>query len=808
MKKIYILLMTVLVAATGWSKTTTWVGGANTNWDNPANWDNGVPAANDIVIFPTDVTSTITRVAQGGSLTLQGLLIQGNSSIRLVNTVARVITIANGAAFTDFGIDGGAQLTLGTNIDLTLASGAAGNPTAASINGDLIIEPNRTYDSDNLNVLSNVEGLIQNSGTVLGTAARLQFTSGSAYLHRRNAGAVPLATWNANATTSIEGVINVAPSGLNQVFGNFTWNSPSQAINYSFGGALTTINGDFTINSTGTGSIRLKNIEAGTTATTVAGDYIQTGGTLFIVGTSNNHNLNIRGNFDMSGGTLTRGGASGTATVMFAGTAVQTFTKTAGTISNAINFTINPNAKVDFGTSVLSGSTGTFALSAGGKIITANANGLGAAGSIQMTRTFSSGADYEFQGATTGVFTTSTPNTVRDLIINNSANGGDVLLDQPLTVNRNLVLTEGMITTENNLLTLGAAATASAPTITSFVNGPLAKVFGPPLTGFTFPVGKAGEGYRTIGITAPSGPATFRAEFFRSNPGGGTLGAGITQISACEYWDLTRTGGGAGITARVTLSWESTSPCGSSGLYVTNPATLRVAHLVGSTWMNEGRSASTGDNVSGTVTSQNAVNTFSPFTLASSTSLENPLPVVFANVKAFEKNSGVQIEWSNLTEKDVASYSIERSSNGTDYSSIGQQLPTSNQNDKADYSAFDANPAAGVNYYRIKAEETTGKIVYSKVLSVNLGTAGKGLKVYPNPVKGNQVNVTISNIKRGQYTLRVVNTAGQDVFRQVINNQGSTLTQTIDLPSSIKAGVYNMLIVGNDYRETKTFIVQ
>jgi hypothetical protein len=327
-------------------------------------------------------------------------------------------------------------------------------------------------------------------------------------------------------------------------------------------------------------------------------------------------------------------------------------------------------------------------------------------------------------------------------------------------------------------------------------------------TAFTFPVGKAGEGYRTIGIGTPSGNATFRAEFFRSNPGGGTLGAGITQISACEYWDLNRTGGGAGVTARVTLSWESTSPCGSSGLYVTNPVTLRVSHLVGTTWVNEGRSASTGDNTAGTVTSQNAVSTFSPFTLASSTALENPLPVLFANVKAYEKNGGVQIDWSNLTEKDVAGYSVERSSNGSEYTSIAQQLPLSNQNDKVDYSAFDANPLQGISYYRIKAVETTGKIVYSKVLSVSLGSANKGMSIYPNPVRGNQVSIRLSNLKRGQYNLHVVNTAGQDIHRQAINNQGSTLTQTIDLPASIKAGVYNMIITGSDYRETKTFIVQ
>jgi hypothetical protein len=202
------------------------------------------------------------------------------------------------------------------------------------------------------------------------------------------------------------------------------------------------------------------------------------------------------------------------------------------------------------------------------------------------------------------------------------------------------------------------------------------------------------------------------------------------------------------------------------------------------------------------------VNSFSPFALGSSTSLENPLPVIFANVKAYEKNGGVQIDWSNLTEKDVAGYDVERSTNGSDFTSISHQLPTSNQNDKVDYTAFDANPAQGVSYYRIKAQETTGKIEYSKILSVTIGSSNQSLRLYPNPVKGNQITISMSNIKRGQYTLRVINAAGQDVFKQVINNQTTSLTQTLDLPATIKAGVYNMVIHGDNYRETKTFIVQ
>ncbi|HUM66080.1 MAG TPA: hypothetical protein PLV32_09550, partial [Chitinophagaceae bacterium] len=431
MKKVYFLLAAVLLVATAWSKTTTWTGGANTAWDNAANWDNGVPANGDHVIFPNNTSVNLTRVAFGGNLNLASLTILGNSTVRFSNSVIRTITITNGPAGADFVIDAGADLTIGAGLSLTLGSGTAGNPTSATIDGTLIVESGRTVDADNANVLTTVNGIIQNSGWVYGHAARLSFAAGSAYIHARNGGGIPRAAWDTNSTCSVEGFVNSVVSDLNQTFGNFTWNSPLQTSNFNFSGGLSTVKGDFTVANTGSGSIRLKNTGTPTT-TIVQGDYIQTGGTLLLVGSSGTHTLRVNGDFTMTGGTLSRGGTPGAnsnANVAFVGGVPQVFTKDpSAVISNAINFSIPTGSIVDFGTSELDGSTGAFVLSAGGKIITAHSEGLGPNGSIQMTRTFNSGADYEFQGESTGVFATTSSNIIRDLIINNSVNGQKVVL--------------------------------------------------------------------------------------------------------------------------------------------------------------------------------------------------------------------------------------------------------------------------------------------------------------------------------------------------------------------------------------------
>ena len=95
-----------------------------------------------------------------------------------------------------------------------------------------------------------------------------------------------------------------------------------------------------------------------------------------------------------------------------------------------------------------------------------------------------------------------------------------------------------------------------------------------------------------------------------------------------------------------------------------------------------GTSASTGSNAAGTITSGNALTTFSPFALASSYAAENPLPILFSDVKAYEKNNGIQVEWTNLAEENLANYFVERSSDGRHFTATPLQMPLNNRGEK------------------------------------------------------------------------------------------------------------------------------
>jgi hypothetical protein len=186
----------------------------------------------------------------------------------------------------------------------------------------------------------------------------------------------------------------------------------------------------------------------------------------------------------------------------------------------------------------------------------------------------------------------------------------------------------------------------------------------------------------------------------------------------------------------------------------------------------------------------------------------NPLPVLFANEKAYEKNNGVQVEWSNLTEKDIGSYTIERSANGTDFSPVTSTQPKSNQSDRADYSVLDPTTLSDVKYYRISAVELSGRIIYTKTLRVEASHGATSVALYPNPVVNHQLTVSFTGIQRGEYRLSVISVSGQQVYQKTLVIQGSAMTANLVLPAQIKPGIYSLLIKGLNSSESRSFLIQ
>ncbi len=184
------------------------------------------------------------------------------------------------------------------------------------------------------------------------------------------------------------------------------------------------------------------------------------------------------------------------------------------------------------------------------------------------------------------------------------------------------------------------------------------------------------------------------------------------------------------------------------------------------------------------------------------------LPAHFGNVKAYQQGSGIRIDWSNLTENDVANYQVERSANGQSFSSLTTINASVNNGSRADYSYFDAVPVSGINFYRIRYFELSGKILYSTVIKVNTKGGAIGIVTYPNPVTDGQLSLQTTGLNKGQYMLRVFDAAGQQVHKQLLNLYDGAATEVIQLPLTLKPGMYNLQLSGGEVKLAKSFIIK
>ncbi|MCC6460296.1 MAG: hypothetical protein IT260_07480 [Saprospiraceae bacterium] len=299
-----------------------------------------------------------------------------------------------------------------------------------------------------------------------------------------------------------------------------------------------------------------------------------------------------------------------------------------------------------------------------------------------------------------------------------------VLLNTQLSLNSgaNLYLTNGhLITSAQNLLTLGAGSSVIGGSLSSYVKGPMRKAGN---TAFTFPIGKTNT-FAPGAISAPAAVTdTFTAEYY-DDPYVNTLDfvAPLVRVSLVEHWQLARKSGASPV--QVTLSWVNGTFSGINDLL-----SLTVARFDGTNWVNTGGTA-TGTTTAGSIQSD-AITLFDWFTFGAKAGGFNPLPIELKTFTATARREQVDLEWITASEKNNAYFGVERSADGLLFSEIGRKTGAGTSFDDNTYTFSDLAPMTGLNYYRLRQVDLDGQFTYSPVRVVQIGQTGR-LLLFPSP---------------------------------------------------------------------------
>lgn len=349
-------------------------------------------------------------------------------------------------------------------------------------------------DSIYLNVAVSISGTLRNQGKLGGTPS-LTIASGGTYEHAQNNGSIPLCNWSTGSTCKVTGYESGAkPNNSNQNYHHFVWDCPNQTSNVDLAMTGNTIGGNFTVNGSGVARVQLTSpsdyaapitimgniyVTAGQFASNGSGsladivvntygDIIVTGGNFSVSrGSGTNVLWNLYGNFSVTNATLQNsGGVSRTQKLLFAKAGTQSITLTNvqyGGGTAPFTMEVKSGSTLNMGTNVVSSSnSGSFIIDAGGTVETGNPGGI--AGSIQCLGTsngggnsFSTEANYTFNGSVAQFTSTAMPVTVNNLVVNNAAG---VALSQATTINGTLRLVAGVF--DNTIpFTLGPGGSIS-----------------------------------------------------------------------------------------------------------------------------------------------------------------------------------------------------------------------------------------------------------------------------------------------------------------------------------------------------------
>lgn len=142
---------------------------------------------------------------------------------------------------------------------------------------------------------------------------------------------------------------------------------------------------------------------------------------------------------------------------------------------------------------------------------------------------------------------------------------------------------------------------------------------------------------------------------------------------------------------------------------------------------------------------------------------QTSLPVTLLKFTAAHEGKLNELNWSTSEEINSSYFSIERSSDGRDFISIGKVLAKGNIATQADYIFTDGTFKNGINYYRLKIVDKDGRFTYSNIQSVNT-LAFFNVTITGNPIKGKLLSVKINTEKEAQLQISLVSTNGQ-VFK-------------------------------------------
>ncbi|MCO6498103.1 MAG: T9SS type A sorting domain-containing protein [Chitinophagaceae bacterium] len=187
---------------------------------------------------------------------------------------------------------------------------------------------------------------------------------------------------------------------------------------------------------------------------------------------------------------------------------------------------------------------------------------------------------------------------------------------------------------------------------------------------------------------------------------------------------------------------------------------------------------------------------------------EEPKPMEFTQAIASLQGDDIVIQWATINEKNIKDYTVEHSTNGVRFTESPLMTGAINQT-VADYRQVIRNPSGNIHYYRVRANHVDGNYTFSEVLKIEVPHKKTLVSMYPNPAPSSNVQVKLTQVPIGVYTINLYNSFGRIVHTQNELIKANSGNIKLNTRNSVPNGLYRIEITGPEgYRTTQSILIR
>ncbi len=154
------------------------------------------------------------------------------------------------------------------------------------------------------------------------------------------------------------------------------------------------------------------------------------------------------------------------------------------------------------------------------------------------------------------------------------------------------------------------------------------------------------------------------------------------------------------------------------------------------------------------------------------------------------------LKWDVVNEQIVHSYILERSIDGTNFSTIHESLATNRNNASYLYPDNISLVQVATVFYRIKQVNKDGKVFYTRIIPVKL-ISKNVIKATPNPFQ-NSISVTFQSSSKKSIQVSIIDILGKTMFTKAYIAEKGNNVFNVDNLSQLAAGTYLLKITSNE----------